>query len=166
MPDFMTTLRAGAIALSAAAALALSSAALADDDARDVARDIYRKVERACERSGRAPYNLAEIVEHHFLPELRVELDRAYRNGQIDFDILIDAQDCNIRDVDLDGGHDHDDERGGRPVVVTAKFRNYGERRAVDLVMVRTRGGWKVADIVYRHRAWSLRQNLAYAGGK
>jgi hypothetical protein len=134
-------------------------------DARDVVRDIYRQVERACPRRGeRRPYNLATIAANYFVDDLRAMLDRAYANHAFEFDILIDAPECEIRDVDLDTLGDDDDDRG--QVLIRAKFRNFGEMRLVDLVMVREFGQWRVADIVYRHRPWSLRRELEYAGGK
>ncbi|MGQ0671814.1 MAG: hypothetical protein ACT4N2_02875 [Hyphomicrobium sp.] len=149
---------------AAAAGLALcllGPSALADDDADDVARDIYRQVERACEGRGRAPYNLAEIAEYHFLPELRDLLADAYREHRLDFDILIDGQDCNIRDVDIDGGDDDSDHS-----IARAEFKNFGRKRVVDLYLVRKAGQWLVADIAYRHRKWSLRRDLGGDRGK
>lgn len=140
------------------------TAVLAGDDARDVVRDIYRQVETACPKGGgQQPYNLAAIAEAHFTGDLRDQLARAYRDHALAFDILIDAQDCDIGDVDLDTIGDHHD---GAQAVIRAKFKNFREKRLVDLLLVHESGQWKVADVSYRHRAWSLRRELAARGGK
>ena len=145
--------------MTAVALLALPAGpAMAGDDARDVARRIYRLVEKACPEDGDGlPYNLADIARDHFSPELQDQLSRAYRDHRLDFDVLIDARDCAIDDVDIDTDDDHDDR--GR-AIASAKFKNFGERRKVELVMVSMDGGWKVADIRYQHRNWSLTRDL------
>ncbi len=139
--------------------------ALAGDDADDAARDIFRQVEKACPVGANGtPYNLATIAATYFVDDLRVQLDHAYANHVLEFDILIDAQDCEIPDVDLDEVGDDDDHRG--QMIVRAKFDNFGEPRVVDLVMVRQAKEWKVADVVYRHRDWSLRRDIDQLNGK
>jgi hypothetical protein len=134
---------------------------MADHDPDDVARKIFRKVEKACPvgKEGE-PYNLAAIAGEHFVSDLSDQLGRAYADHAIDFDILIDGQDCEISDVDLDDVKE--DDEGGR-VVIRAEFENFGEKRVVDLLMVRAGEDWKVADIAYRHRDWQLRRELAGA---
>ena len=165
MPSLNKSFRAALrVSLAALLLAAGALAAQARDDAKDVARDIYRQVERACEDRSREPYNLATIAEQHFVADLKESLDRAYRDQALGFDILIDGQDCQIRDVDLDeAGDDDDDDRRGE-TIVRAEFKNFCEKRRIDLVMVREGGRWMVADIVYRHREWSLRQELADVG--
>lgn len=148
--------------LSAAAimvpALALPAALHAGDDAEDVAERIYDRVEDACPVRGNGhPYNLAAIADRYFVPDLRDILADAYADHAVGFDVLIDAQDCAIRDIDVDVDGDDDD---GNRVVARAEFKNLGEPRVVDLLMVRHGGRWLVADIAYRHRDWRLRRDL------
>jgi hypothetical protein len=136
----------------------------ASDDAGDIAHKIYRIVEKACpEDGGGVPYNLAEIASAYFSPGLNDALRYAYERHTLGFDILIDAQDCAIDDVDVDV--DDDDEERGQ-VLARAEFRNFGEPRVVNLIMVRGRYGWKVADIAYGHRDWQLRRDLSEAPAK
>jgi len=144
--------------LAASLALALFAApAIAGDDAEDIAEDIYDYVERACPLGGDGrPYNLSMIADRYFVPDLRDMLGEAYAQRAVDFDVLIDSRECEIRDVDVDVDGDDDAER----VVARAEFRNFGEPRVVDLLMVRDGRGWKVADIAYRHRNWQLRRDL------
>lgn len=140
-----------------APALALPVTLHAGDDAEDVAERIYDRVEDACPVRGNGhPYNLAAIADRYFVPDLRDMLADAYAANSVGFDILIDAQDCAIRDVDVDVDGDDDRDR----VVARAEFRNLGEPRVVDLLMVRHGGRWLVADIAYRHRDWRLRRDL------
>ena len=148
-------------AIAAAALLLVPLAASAgQDEADDVARDIYRQVERACPaHGGGQPYNLATIADNYFVPELRDLLGEAYANNAVHFDVLIDAQDCSIRDVDIDVDGDEDAE-DSQHVVARAHFKNFGERRVVDLLMVSDGREWKVVDVAYRHRDWSLRRDL------
>jgi hypothetical protein len=146
--------------LAAILALALAvTPAKAGADAEDVAQDIYDFVEKACPMGGDGlPYNLATIADNYFVPDLRDMLAQAYAHHAVQFDILIDSQDCEIRDVDVDV--ESDDDEADR-VVARAEFANFGEPRVVDLLMVRHGHGWKVADIAYRHRNWQLRRDLA-----
>lgn len=155
-PARIARLAAGLVCLMLSAPTALAD----DDEADDVARAIYRQVERACPvgREGN-PYNLAAVAARYFLPEVKEELSRAYASRALDFDILIDSRDCEIDDVDIDMKGDDDDDGPGR-VVARAEFENFGERKVVDLLMVRTGRVWKVADIAYRHRNWQLMRDV------
>lgn len=130
----------------------------AGDDAEDVAERIYDRVEHACPVRGDGnPYNLASIADRYFVPDLREMLADAYAANAVGFDVLIDGRECGIRDIDVDVDGDDDD---GNRVVARAEFRNLGEPRVVDLLMVRHGGQWLVADIAYRHRDWRLRRDL------
>ena len=155
MPSFVRPISKSSVLAAVALLLLPASAAMAGDDARDVAKHIYRLVEKACPEDGDGlPYNLADIARDHFSPELQDRLSRAYRDHRLDFDVLIDAQDCAIDDVDVHA----DDDRGH--VIARAKFRNFGEKRKIELVLARIDGAWKVADIRYQHRNWSLSRDL------
>jgi hypothetical protein len=152
-----------AVILSTFAMLGIGPA-VSGDDAGDVAQKIYRIVERSCPEDGEGvPYNLAEVASRYFLPDLNEALRQAYEQHTLGFDILIDAQDCAIDDVDIDV--DGDEEERGQ-VLARAEFRNFGEPRVVNLLLVSGAYGWKVADIAYGHRDWQLRRELAAVPAK
>ena len=158
---FDTARRPSLGAMAALGFLNLSTpAAVAGHGAKHVARAIYRIVEKACPEHGNGvPYNLAAIAEEHFSPGLREALRRAYERHSIGFDILIDAQDCATDDVDLDV-----DRQDRGLAIARAEFRNFGEKRDIELVLMKVGGHWKVEDVFYRHRDWSARRDLE--GGK
>ena len=174
-----TPSKAAAMLAALLAAALFAIPAQAGDDAKDVARSIYRQVERACPADGDGvPYNLATIAQEHFSPDLHTRVAQAYADHRIDFDILIDAQDCAIGDIDVDADShgdrdevdddDDDDRRRSHSghSIARAEFTNFGETRTIELMLTRIGDTWKVADVRYRHRDWSLSRDLEYAGGK
>lgn len=71
------------------------------------------------------------------------------------FDVLIDGQDCKVADVRTTTVS----EDAGK-ATVRVDFTNFEEKRAVDLVMTKIGPAWKVDDVVYGHREFSLRKEL------
>jgi hypothetical protein len=167
MPDPRSRLVA-AIAICAVAISSQRGPARAGDDPDDVLRAVYEPVEQACPEDGRSRrYNLAEIAERHFTDELRDLLRSAYEARTIDFDILIDARECAIEDIDLDIRGVREDEEGREVSAVgRAEFRNLGDKRRIEFLIVNRHGEWRVDDIRYKHRNWSLRRDIAYATPK
>ena len=71
--------------------------------------------------------------------------------GEVE-DVLVDGNDCKVTSLDL-----RVIDEGAADAVGRAEFENFGAARTIDLVMAKTGGDWKVTDIVYRHRPFSLK---------
>ncbi len=125
-------------------------------DPQIVLDEIYGQVAEACSGIGEAQaYDLAVIANGYFEPSLARSVAKALGDGGLDFDVLVDGQDCHVTNLDLQVVDETATTAVGR-----AEFQNYGERRSIDLVMAKTGGDWKVTDIVYRHRDFSLKSGL------
>ena len=137
-------------ALSAQAALAGGS------DPEVILDEIFGQVEATCGGNGQgAPYDIYVIAETYFTPALAKGFATAMEAGDLGFDILVDGQDCEIRDIGLEVVDSGDTLATGR-----ARFKNMGEDRIIDLKMTRTGETWKVSDVVYQHRPFALSEEL------
>jgi hypothetical protein len=122
-------------------------------DPQIVLDEIYGQVAEMCgENAQGAAYDIEAIAKTYFTPALAKKLSSALASGDLDYDVLVDGNDCKVSELDLTivGG-------GNSTAVARASFKNFGDDRVVDLQMVKSESDWQVADIVYRHRKFSLR---------
>lgn len=128
-------------------------AAAGGSDPQIVLDEIYGLVAEMCGGDGQgAAYNIEAIAKSYFTPALAKKITSGLASGDLDYDVLVDGNDCKVTDLDLTivGG-------GSTTAIARASFKNFGEDRVVDLQMVKSGNDWQVADIVYRHRAFSLK---------
>jgi hypothetical protein len=143
------------ISIAALLAAGVASPARAGgSDPKAVLDDIFGQMNAMCGGNGDGPaYDLEAIAKKYFAPLLVKIVTRDYEQpGALGFDILVDGQDCKTSDLKLDiiGG-------GGSTSIGRATFKNMGEERIIDLHMTNAGGDWTVADVVYRHRPFSLK---------
>jgi hypothetical protein len=123
-------------------------------DPKAVLDDIFGQMDAMCGGNGDGPaYDLEAIAKKYFVPALvKIVTRDIEQDGALDFDILMDGQDCKTSDLKLDiiGG-------GGSTSIGRATFKNMGEDRIIDLHMSNSGGDWMVTDVVYRHRPFSLK---------
>ncbi|WP_295558508.1 hypothetical protein [uncultured Hyphomicrobium sp.] len=125
-------------------------------DPQIVLDEIYGQVDAMCGGDGQgAAYDIYAIAKTYFAPDLAKPFEKAMEAGDLDFDILVDGQDCKISDLELAVTESTDASATGR-----ATFKNMGEARVIDFLMTKTGAAWKVSDVVYRHRSFSLRSAL------
>ena len=140
----------------AAVLLAVSWAASAQAGGSDpevVLDEIYGQVDAMCGGDGQGPaYDITAIAETYFTPDLAKTFEKAMASDDFGFDILIDAQDCKTTDLGLEVVESDTDHAVGR-----ARFKNMGEDRIIDLHMTKAGDEWKVSDVVYQHRPFSLK---------
>jgi hypothetical protein len=147
--------RIGALALLAVL-LGAGSAFAGGSDPEVVLDEIYGQVDAMCGGEGQGPgYDIYAIAEIYFAPDLAQPFEKAMESGDLGFDVLIDGQDCRISDLQLEVVDTDGDVAVGR-----AMFKNMGEDRIIDLQMRKAGEAWKVSDIVYQHRPFSLREAL------
>lgn len=156
----MTFRRLGLVARSAGAALALAlavpSAVAGGSDPEVVLDEIFGQVDAMCGGDGQGPpYDIYAIAETYFTPELARSFSTAMEAGELGFDILVDGQDCLINDLRLEIVDTDGDIATGR-----AMFSNMGEDRIIDLRMTKTGDTWKVSDVLYQHRPFTLSDEL------
>jgi hypothetical protein len=133
--------------------LAAAPAAAGGSDPQVVLDEIYGQVDAMCGGDGQGPaYDIHAIADAYFSPDLAKMFARAMDGGDLDFDVLVDAQDCKVTDLELEVVKTEADTAVGR-----ATFKNMGEDRVIDLMMAKSGNDWSVDDIVYRHRTFSLR---------
>lgn len=128
-------------------------AAAGGSDPQIVLDEIYGQVAEMCGGDGQgAAYDIEAIAKSYFTPALAKKITSGLASGDLDYDVLVDGNDCKVTDLDLTivGG-------GSTTAIARASFKNFGEDRVVDLQMVKSGSDWQVADIVYRHRAFSLK---------
>lgn len=134
------------------ALLAPAPARAGGSDPEVVLDEIFGQVEAMCGGDGQGPpYDLHAIAETYFTLELRNTFERAMASDDLGFDILIDGQDCRIADLELEVVSS--DEAGA---IGRAAFKNMGDDRVIDLAMSKSADTWKVSDVIYRHRNFSL----------
>ncbi len=140
--------------ISGLTVLQFTHAALAGgSDPQIVLDEIYGQVAEMCSADGNGPaYDFTAIAKTYFTPELAKKVVKASNDNRLDFDVLVDGNDCKVTELDLRVVEDSADAAIGR-----AEFKNFDEERTVDLVMKKTGSEWQVADIVYRHRPFSLK---------
>jgi hypothetical protein len=144
---------ARAAVLLAAALLSFARPAWAGgSDPQIILDEIYGQVAEMCTGDGGPPYDFVAIAKTYFTPALAAKVKKASDDNALDFDVLVDAQDCEISELDLRivGG-------GGATAIGRAEFKNMGEARTIDLMMAKAGDAWQVTDIVYRHRPFSLK---------
>lgn len=128
-------------------------AAAGGNDPQIVLDEIYGQVAEMCGGDGQgAAYDIEAIAKSYFTPTLAKKITSGLASGDLDYDVLVDGNDCKVTDLDLTivGG-------GTTTAIARASFKNFGEDRVVDLQMVKSGNDWQVADIVYRHRTFSLK---------
>ncbi|MGE0023924.1 MAG: hypothetical protein AB7S70_09870 [Hyphomicrobium sp.] len=128
--------------------------ARADEDSpRAVIDDIYGQVNAMCGGDGNGPaYDITEIAKAHFTPALKATFEASMDSEELGFDILVDAQDCKTTDLTLSILDSADTSAKAR-----ATFKNMGAERVVDLEMTKIGEAWKVSDVAYGHRPFSLK---------
>jgi len=133
--------------------LLAAGARAGDSDPQIVLDEIYGQVAEMCSGDGNGPaYDLVAIAETYFEPALATSVAKASEDGSLDFDFLVDGQDCKVTALDL-----RVLDAAPTSAVGRAEFENFGEPRTIDLVMAKTGADWKVTDVVYRHRPFSLK---------
>jgi hypothetical protein len=133
--------------------LAGPPALAASDSPRALIDEIFGQVDTMCGGDGNGPaYDLYEIAKAHFTPALEKTFETAMGSDDFGFDVLIDAQDCKTSDLKLSIVSQGDATATGR-----ATFKNMGEDRVINLIMVKPGADWKVDDIAYGHRQFSLK---------
>lgn len=138
--------------LAVALAFSVSPASAGGSDPQVVLDEIYGQVDAMCGGDGQGQaYDIYVIAEDYFTPDLAKTFAKAMDGGDLEFDVLVDAQDCKVTDLKVEVVKSEADAAIGR-----ATFKNMGEDRVVDLLMARSGDTWSVADIVYRHRPFSL----------
>jgi len=132
-----------------------------EDSPRAVIDDIFGQVNAMCGGDGNGPaYDLTEIAKAHFAPSLETTFETFMSSDAFGFDLWTDAQDCKTTDLTLSIL-----ESAETSAKTRATFKNMGEGRIVDLEMTKTGDAWKVSDVVYRHRPFSLKAIPAAASG-
>jgi hypothetical protein len=122
-------------------------------DPKAILDDIFGQVDKMCGGNGGGPaYDLDQIAKTYFAPPLAKKIAKASEANEIDFDFLVDAQDCKTTDLDLKiiGG-------GDTTSIGRATFKNMGDPRIIDVEMTKAGAEWQVTNIVYRHRDFSLK---------
>jgi hypothetical protein len=133
--------------------LAGAPAHASSDSPRALTDEIFGQVDAMCGGDGNGPtYDIYEIAKAHFTPALEKTFETAMGSHALGFDVLVDAQDCKTSDLKLSIVSQGDATATGR-----ATFKNMGEERVVDLIMVKSDADWKVDDIAYGHRQFSLK---------
>jgi hypothetical protein len=153
---FLSYVLRSAAGLLMAATVLVAPAAAGGSDPKVVLDEIFQQVDGMCGGDGNGPaYDIAEIAKTYFAPNLAKPFEAAMESGSLDFDVLVDGQDCKTTDLELTMVESGETSAKGR-----ATFKNMGEARVIDLVMMKSGDAWKVADIVYEHRPFSLRKSL------
>lgn len=124
-------------------------------DPQIVLDEIYGQVAEMCTGDGGPAYNFVAIAKTYFTPELAKKVSKASDDNKLDFDVLVDGNDCKVTELDLRvvGG-------GDKTAIGQAEFKNFDEERTIDLMMSKIGNDWQVTDIVYRHRPFSLKAAL------
>jgi len=122
-------------------------------DPKTILDDIFGQVDTMCGGNGDGPaYDIAEIAKTYFAPPLAKKVAEAADTDAIDFDFLVDGQDCKVTGLELKIVGGSDTTSVGR-----ATFENMSEPRVIDLEMAKAGTEWQVTNIVYRHRDFSLK---------
>lgn len=146
----------GAAAVALVLTLAATSALAGGSDPEVVLDEIFGQVDAMCGGDGQgAPYDIYAISEAYFTPELAQTFEKGMESGELQFDILVDGQDCKTTGLALEVVDTDGDIAVGRAV-----FKNFGEDRVIDLHMSKAGDTWLVSDIVYQHRPFSLKDAL------
>lgn len=146
----------GAAAVALALTLVASSVLAGGSDLEVVLDEIFGQVDAMCGGDGQgAPYDIYAISESYFTPELAQAFEKGMESGELQFDVLVDGQDCKTTGLALEVVDTDGDSAVGRAV-----FKNFGEDRVIDLHMSKTGDSWLVSDIVYQHRPFSLKDAL------
>jgi hypothetical protein len=145
-----------AAAVAFSATLAVTALPAFAETPNGILEQIFEKVQAACKEGEQgAPYDANEMAKQFFSSELAAKFAQATEDATLDFDVFTDAQDCAVTGMQLAVTEEEGDRATGR-----ATFENMGEPRVVDLVMSKAGADWKVVDIVYGHRKFSLDQQL------
>lgn len=145
--------RAAALLLAALAQLASLPAIAGGSDPKVVLDEIYGQVMEMCGGDGQGQsYDIEAIAKSYFTPALAKKISKGLESGDLDYDILVDGNDCKVTGLDLKivGG-------GDSTAIGRAAFDNLGEKRIVELHMIKDGSDWQVADVVFRHRPFSLK---------
>ncbi|HEX2839683.1 hypothetical protein [Hyphomicrobium sp.] len=130
----------------------ITAAEAGGSDPQIVLDEIYGQVAEMCSADGGPPYDFTAIAKTYFTPELAKKVVKASNDNKLDFDVLIDGNDCKVTELDLRVV----EEKAGT-AIGRAEFKNFDEERTVDLLMSKAGNEWQVTDIVYRHRPFSLK---------
>jgi hypothetical protein len=145
-----------AAAVAFSVTLATSGSPAFAETPNGILEQIFEGVQAACKEGGQgAAYDANEIAKKFFSAGLAAKVAQATEDATLDFDIFTDAQDCAVKDMQLSVTDEEGDNATGH-----ATFENMGEPRIVDLVMSKAGGDWKIVDVVYGHRKFSLDQQL------
>jgi hypothetical protein len=84
--------------------------------------------------------------------------------GRLDFDPFVDAQDWQVKSVDVkveDAPDSAADSTGGTEIAdATASFDNFDETHTVRFALVKTAAGWRIADILWDDEGPSFHEML------
>jgi len=132
---------------------AMTPAFAGGSDPQIILDDIYGQVSEMCGGDADGPpYDFVAIAKKYFTPQLSKKIEKASDDNAIDFDVLVDGQDCKLTELDLTVLDDT-----GKTAIGRAEFKNMGAERIVDLHMAKSGSSWEVTDITYRHRKFSLK---------
>ena len=144
------------VAIAALCGICSPTALAGGSDAEVVLDEIFGQVDAMCGGDGQgAPYDISVIAKTYFTPGLAADFTKAMESGDLGFDILVDGQDCETRDLSLEVVDTDEDIATGRAI-----FKNMGEDRIIDLKMTRTGDSWLVSDVIYQHRPFVLSDAL------
>ncbi|MFG1399637.1 DUF3828 domain-containing protein [Roseixanthobacter pseudopolyaromaticivorans] len=139
-----------------------SASAQASQAADAVVRALYQNYfDTAPETAVSFDYNDPATTKAYFDPTLAKLLvaDAKRAEPRLDFDPFIDGQDFELSPVTYQTKAVSPGE-----ALVTAQFQNFDENKSIVYKVVRTSGGWRIADVQWAGGRDSLRTLLAKAG--
>jgi ABC-type transporter MlaC component len=151
--------RCGRHLLLLAAAVVLAATAPATAQApspAEIVKSLYDRVAAFCNADNVDPAYDDAVLRATFDKPLADRYLQKQRRNQIDFDIFVDGQDCKLANVKIEP---QDAAAGSASVRVS--FDNFDAARAIDFQFRNTGTSWMIADMIYRHRKFSLRSFLA-----
>src|SRR5262245_14254291 len=126
--------RAAALMLAALAQLVSLPAIAGGSDPKAILDDIYGQVMGMCGGDAQGPaYDIEAIAKTYFAPALARKIVAGFESGDLDYDILVDGNDCKVTGLDLKIV-----EGGDTTAIGRAAFENLGEKRIVELQMVKS----------------------------
>lgn len=103
-------------------------------------------------------YTDPAVAQDYFDPALArlIVADGKRDEARLDFDPFVDGQEFEIKSVDLETK-----PVSSKEAQVAARFDNFDEKKVITYKMVRTRSGWRIADVLWGEGRDSLRKLLS-----
>jgi hypothetical protein len=121
----------------------------------DVVRKIYEQVAVFCSGQDVAPPYTDTFMREMFDKPLADRYLVRLHKSQVDFDIFIDGQDCQLTNLVIEPV-----EAPTGVAVVRARFSNFDTARTIDFEFYQSGAAWMISDLRYRHRTFTLRSYL------